>query len=284
MRLDQQFQGPIMSNSASRRFEGKVAAITGAGNGIGLAMARMFAAEGADVIIAEINEAAGKAAVATIEAEGGKAHFYKVDVSSEEQVAGMVEKVVADLGHIDILVNNAGVILHKSIIDCDLKDWERQMAVQLTGPFLTMKHVGKHMIARGQGGRIVNISSVAGSMGRIKGGPHCAAKAGVNLITKVAAMEFAEHGITVNAVAPGLVDVEIQRAEENISNQYKTTYIRSMPLGRLGLPEEIGMTVLFLASDQAPWTTGQVHFVDGGMMSGHYHLNGMHDRVLTEGH
>lgn len=266
------------------RFTGKVAIVTGGGNGIGFAIASMFAAEGASVIIAEINALAGAEAAKRIEAKGGKAMAHEIDVSSEEQVIAMVDRAVRELGQIDILVNSAGVILHKSIVDCDLKDWERQIAVQLTGPFLTMKHVGRHMIDCGKGGRIVNISSVASMVGRTKGGPHCAAKAGLNLITKTAAMEFAEHGITVNAVAPGLVDVEIQRAEENISNQYKTAYIGSMPLGRLGLPEEIGMTVLFLSSEDSSWTTGQVVLVDGGMMAGHYHLTGNHDQVLTDGH
>lgn len=271
-------------NRTSRGFEGRVAVVTGAGNGIGYAIAHMFAAEGATVIIAEINDAAGKRAADKINAEGGKALAYKVDVASEDDVAAMVGRAVGELGRIDVLVNNAGVILHKSIVDCERKDWDRQIAVQLTGPFLTMKHVGAHMIGRGEGGRIVNISSVASTMGRLKGAGHCAAKAGVNLITQVAAMEFAEHGITVNAVAPGLVDVEIQRAEENISSAYKNAYLNSMPLGRLGLPDEIARTVVFLASEAASWTTGQVLTVDGGMMAGHYHLRGMHDRVMVDGH
>ncbi len=263
-----------------RRFENKVAIVTGSGGGIGLGIASAFAEEGATVAIAEINRDACLRAAKLLTDAGHKAVAWPTDVASEADIEALTNGLMEKFGRIDILVNNAGVILHKSILDLDRGDWDHQIAVQLTGPMLTMKHVGKHMIASGKGGRIVNISSVASFMGRLKGGGHCAAKAGLNMITKVAAMEFANAGITVNAVAPGLVDVPIQRVEENLSDAYKNAYLDAIPLGRLGEPSDIARTVLFLASDDAAWTTGQVLTVDGGFMSGNYQLRGMHDRAL----
>ena len=141
---------------------------------------------------------------------------------------------MGQLGRIDILVNNAGVVVHKLLVDLELEAWQRQLDVQLTGPFLMIKHVGRHMMERNGGGRIVNISSVSALMGRVKGGPHCAAKGGLTMLTKVAAMELAPYGVTVNAVAPGLIDVPSQRAEENISTAYKTRYLAGTAPGATG--------------------------------------------------
>jgi NAD(P)-dependent dehydrogenase (short-subunit alcohol dehydrogenase family) len=140
------------------------------------------------------------------------------------------------------------------------------------------------MIARGGGGKIVNISSVSAVMGRIKGGPHCAAKAGLTLLTKVLAMELAEHQVNVNAVAPGLIDVPAQRDEENLSDAYQTRYMEEVPLGRMGRPSDIAKTVLFLSSDDADWITGQLYLVDGGLMAGHYSFQGVHDFTMLQGH
>lgn len=267
-----------------RRFEGKTVVVTGSGNGIGLVIAETFAEEGARVVIAEINRTSGEKAAAGITGKGNEASFVQVDVSDEGQVKTMVDAALSRYGSIDILVNNAGVVLHKSLMDMDRAEWDRQMEVQLTGPFLTMKHAGRHMKNRGGGGKIVNISSVSAVMGRVKGGAHCTAKAGLTLLTKVAAMEFAEFGINVNAVAPGLIDVPAQRKEENLADAYQRRYMQEVPLKRMGRPADIASAVLYLSSDQADWITGQLHLVDGGLMAGHFSFQGVHDFSMLEGH
>ena len=121
-------------------------------------------------------------------------------------------------------------------------------------------------------------------MGRVKGGPHCAAKGGLTMLTKVAAMELAQYGVNVNAVAPGLIDVPSQRAEENISTAYKTRYMQEVPLGRMGETADIANMVTFLSSDAADWVSGQLFLVDGGLMAGHYSFQGNHDFTMLSGH
>ncbi len=266
-----------------QRFAGKTAIVTGAGSGIGHAIAQALAAEGAAVVIADINPATGADAAAAIVAAGGRAIAIPADVADEAQVEQLVAQSVAQLGQVDILVNNAGVVAHKLLIDMEREVWDRQLAVQLTGPFLASRHVARHLIARGAPGRIVNISSVSALMGRVKGGAHCASKAGLTLLTKVLAMELGAYGITVNAVAPGLIDVPAQRDEMNLSSAYKDRYLQEVPLGRIGQPEDIARTVLFLCSDDAAWVSGQLHVVDGGLMAGHLSFQGVHDFTLLGG-
>jgi NAD(P)-dependent dehydrogenase (short-subunit alcohol dehydrogenase family) len=265
------------------RFAGKVAIVTGAGSGIGRAIAGAFAAEGAAVAIAEINPASGARAAAELVADGGRAVAIATDVADEAQVARMVAQTIDAFGQVDILVNNAGVVAHQLLIEMECYVWERQLAVQLTGPFLAARHVARHLIGRGAGGRIVNISSVAALMGRVKGGAHCASKAGLTLLTKVLAMELGAYGITVNAVAPGLIDVPAQRDERNLSRAYQERYLQEVPLGRVGQPADIARTVLFLCSDEADWVTGQLHVVDGGLMAGHLSFQGVHDFAMLDG-
>src|SRR5262249_1077279 len=154
---------------------------------------------------------------------------------------------------------------------------------QMAGPFLVNKHIARPMIGYGVRGRIVNISSVAALMGRVKGGAHCASKAGLTLLTKVLAMELGQYGITVNAVAPGLVETSAQEEEMNLSSAYKNRYLQELPTGRLGQPSGIANALLFLASDASEWVRAQLYVVDGGVMAGHLSFQGGHDFRMLHG-
>jgi len=269
---------------ATCRFDGKVVIVTGAGNGIGLCIAQTFAEDGASVVIAEVEPSAGKRAAQTITDAGGSASFVPVDVSDEEQVEAMVATTVERYGRVDVLVNNAGVVVHKLLIDLEREEWDRQLAVQTTGPFLTAKHVARHMIARGGPGKIVNIASVAGLLGRIRCGPHCVAKAGVISLTRVLALELGEYKINVNVLAPGLIDVPYQEDEKVLSTVYKNSILEMLPLGRIGQPIDIARGVQFLACSDSDWITGQVFVADGGLTAGHYNLQGLQDFTMLGGH
>lgn len=265
-------------------FSQQVVVVTGAGNGIGLGIAHAFAENKASVVVAEINENSGRRAVEELQAAGGQAFFAQVDVADEPQVERMVQAVLDQYGRIDVLVNNAGVVAHRLLTELDREEWDRQLAVQLTGPFLVSKHVARHMIARGGQGKIVNISSVSAVMGRVKGGSHCVSKGGLTMLTKVLAMELGQYQINVNAVAPGLIDVPAQRNEDNLSSEYQNRYLKEVPLERMGKPEDIAQMVMFLCSPEANWISGQLFLVDGGLMAGHLSFQGVHDFAMLYGH
>ncbi len=245
------------------KLEGKKALVTGASRGIGRAIALALAAEGADVAVNFAgNEAAAKAVAAEIEALGRKAIIIKTDIASHEAATAMLDQVVKELGRIDILVNNAGITRDGLLLRMKEEDWDAVLTTNLKGVFNCTKAAIKHMMKQ-RYGRIVSISSVVGVMGNAGQTNYAAAKAGVIGFTKAVAKEVAARGITVNAVAPGFVQTDMTAV---LNEKQVEAMQAAIPLKRLGQPEDIARAVLFLASDDANYITGQTLHVDGGMV------------------
>lgn len=240
---------------------GKVALVTGAARGIGAAIARLFAAEGAAVVIADILDDRGEALAAEIERDGGKAIFAHLDVTVEGDWTKAVSATIARFGRIDILVNDAGIHDRRGIIDIDLEGWRKTMAVNLDGMLLGMRAVAP-LIRDAGGGSIVNMSSAAGLAGTAFPA-YSASKWAVRGLTRCAALEFAPWNIRVNAICPGLVVTELNQGQP-----YLEPVIKANPLGRAGTVEDIAKLALFLASDASAYVTGQDHIVDGGTTAG----------------
>ena len=244
---------------------GRVALITGAGSGLGLATARLFAAEGARVVINDLRLDAAQAAVDSL----GAGHLaLGGDVSREEAVAAMVAEAEAAMGGIDILVNNAGMPANFGpTVDQPLSHWQRLIAVHLTGTFLMSKTVAAGMIARGKGGAILNLNSIAGVVGLPVRTAYSAAKAGIGMLTRVLGCEWGPHNIRVNAVAPGYMMTPLTEkliAEGRIDSK---RIRRRTPMGEFGTADDIAQAMLFLASDRARFITGVTLPVDGGYMA-----------------
>ncbi len=243
------------------KLKDKVALVTGASRGLGKTIALQLAADGAQVIVNYVASAdKAEEVVATIQSEGGKALAMKADVSNLEEVEKMVDTVYEQFGRIDILVNNAGVTRDELLISMEREDWDKVIATNLGGLFNCTKAVAKYMMMQ-KSGRIINMSSVAGERGGRGQSNYAASKGAVNAFTRSVAMELARKKVTVNAVAPGVVETEmssevIRRAQDIILN--------SVALKRLGQPEEIAKVVAFLASDDSSYITGEVIRVDGG--------------------
>ena len=243
--------------------EGKTALVTGASRGIGKAIALRLAKEGANIAINFAgNVAAAEEVKAAIEADGGKAILVQADVSDSAAVDAMVKTVVDTFGGIDILVNNAGITRDGLLMRMKEEDWDAVLNTNLKSIFLCTKAVSKLMIKK-RSGRIVNMSSVVGVNGNAGQANYSAAKAGAIGFTKSMAKELAGRGITVNAIAPGFIQTDMTAV---LPEAVKESMAKSIPLGRLGAPEDIAGTVLFLVSDCASYITGQVINVDGGMV------------------
>jgi len=245
--------------------EGKVALVTGAGSGIGRAIAIRLAEVGAAVAVLDRNGDGGRETVSLIERAGGNASFISCDVSSAAQCHEAVERAIVSYGRIDILCNNAGITVRKDVVALEEGEWDAVLDVTLKGVYLMSREVIPYMIR--QGGAIVN----TGSGWSLKGGPkaaaYCAAKAGVLNLTRAMAIDFGKHNIRVNCVCPGDVDTpmlasECRQLEENPEQFMKEAAQR--PLARVGTPDDVANAVLFLASDMAKWITGTSLVVDGG--------------------
>ena len=242
---------------------GKVALVTGASRGIGQAVAVELAKAGADVIVNYIgNEAVAQETVEKVEALGRKALKIKADVGNADEVQAMVDEAHAAFGHIDVLVNNAGITRDGLLIRMKDSDWDDVLNINLKGVYLVSKAVAKLMVKQ-RSGRIINMTSVSGVIGNVGQANYAAAKAGVIGFTKTCAKELAARGITVNAVAPGFIETAMT---DVLPEKIKEGIAATVPLGRMGQPEEIAGVVTFLASDFARYITGQVLNVDGGMV------------------
>lgn len=240
----------------------KVALVTGAGRGIGRAIAIALAKEGAEVIVNyNGSEERAKEVKQTIEENGGKASIYKCNVSDFEACEAMIKDVVKEYGHLDILVNNAGITKDGLIMKMKEEDFDSVLNVNLKGTFNTIRHSARQMLKQ-RSGKIINISSVSGILGNVGQANYAASKAGVIGLTKTMARELGSRGITVNAIAPGFVDTEMT---EVLSEEIRENACKQIILGRFGKPEDIANTAVFLASDKADYITGQVISVDGGM-------------------
>ena len=245
------------------KFEGKVALVTGASRGIGRAIALALAAQGADVAVNYAgSEAAAKEVAAEIEAMGRKAFVIQADIASTEASTSMVDAVVKEFGRIDVLVNNAGITRDGLLMRMKEEDWDAVITTNLKGVFNCTKAAIKYMMKQ-RSGNIVNISSIVGVMGNAGQANYCAAKAGVIGFTKATAKEVAARGIRVNAIAPGFIKTDMTSV---LPEKVVEAMLAGIPLNRLGETEDIAKAVLFLASSDANYITGQTLHVDGGMV------------------
>ncbi len=239
--------------------KGKSVLVNGVGGNIGLASARLLGSLGARVAVSDLDESVVSRAAAEIGALS-----FVADVRDERACERLVASVVDELGGLDVLVNTAGQSSFGSVLDMSAAAWRLEIETNLTGSFLIGQAAARAMVAGGRGGRIILFGSTAAHSARAGGASHCSSKAGVVMLAKVMALELGQHGITVNAVSPGLVPHPGQASDDT----YRSAYRAMVPIGRLGQPEDLAAAVAFLASDEAEWITGETLHVDGGFLAG----------------
>jgi len=252
----------------SKELENKVALITGGTSGIGRDTAILFARAGAKVVFSGRREVEGKETFDLIRAEGGDGHFVKSDVSKSADVESLVQKAVEKYGRLDVAFNNAGIEgVWAPLIEQTEENWDRVQNINLKGVWLSMKYEILQMLKQGGGGAIVNMSAVAGVIGAAGAGVYVASKHGVLGLTKSAAIEYAAHGIRVNAVCPAVIETPM--AERAFGEPAVNKRMLSLhPLGRFGKPREVAEAVLWLCSEKSSFTTGQYLGIDGGLLIG----------------
>ncbi len=245
-------------------FDGRVAFVTGASQGIGRACALVLAQAGAAVACAARNEEKLAQVVSEITAAGGRAAAFKMDVANEDEVKAAMKAAIAQFGKVDILVNNAGVTRDQLAMRMKRDDWDTVIQTNLSGPFFCIQQAMPSMLKQ-RWGRIINISSIFGQMGQAGQANYAASKAGVIGLTMAMAREVASRSITVNAIAPGWIETAMT---SDLNPEMRETVMKMIPLGRAGTDIEIAQAVKFLASDDAAYITGQVLAVNGGMLMG----------------
>jgi len=247
-----------------KKLQDKVAIITGSRRGIGKGIALAFAKEGCKVVVSDyVEDKIGKNTVNEIKKLGSDAIFVKADVSKERDVKNLVDKAVKKFGKLNIMVNNAGIVSFGTADALTEKDWDKVINVNLKGVFFGTKYAAKQMLKQGKGGRIINISSIAGLVGFPGISAYCASKGGVTEFTREAALDYASKGITVNAINPGVIETDMTKGMIKDKETSKNL-LENTPLGRFGNPEDIGNAALFLALDESSFITGHNLVVDGG--------------------
>jgi glucose 1-dehydrogenase len=248
------------------RLENKVAVVTGSSSGIGEAIALAFAAEGAAVVVNySRHEDSAQKVLDKIENAGGKGLVVGADVSDPKEVEAMVQQAISTFGRLDIMVNNAGMERKMPFLETPFEVWQETIAVNLTGAWLGCQAAAKQMVAQGEGGRIINVSSVHEDLAMPTNSPYCATKGGVRMLMRTLAVELAPHDITVNNIAPGAIETPMDAPLEQDPDEMKEL-LSEIPLGRMGKPEEVANMALFLASGDSSYVTGSTLFVDGGMI------------------
>jgi glucose 1-dehydrogenase len=247
------------------KLHNKVAIVTGATQGIGLACAKRLIAEGAKVMLVDVKPEGQQAA----EALGDQARFFAADVSHKADVDAMIAATVKEFGRIDILVNNAGVTHKASFLDITEEDFDRVLAINLKSMFLCSQAAAREMVKQ-QAGCIINMSSVNSELAIPDQVPYVVSKGGINQLTKVMSLNLAPYGIRVNGIGPGTILTELAKQAVLSSAEARHTILSRTPLGRCGEPEEVASIAAFLASDDASYMTGQTLFVDGGRMALNY--------------
>ncbi len=259
------------------RFKGKVALVTGGGKNIGAAIAMAFGEEGAAVAVVDIDGFSAEETARKIQAEGGAALAWALDVGNASAVAGIVNQVPEHFGTIHVLVNNAALVTRTSgtintVLEIPEEMWDKFFRVNVKGAFLMSREVSRIMIRDGVRGRIVNITSAAAESARVGAGHYCCSKAALAMFTRVLALELAPHGITVNSVSPGFIQVPQSGPMTAARKEYMEAFLRGIPVNRHGRPEEVARAVLFLAEESSEYITGESIRVDGGVLSGRTYL------------
>jgi NAD(P)-dependent dehydrogenase (short-subunit alcohol dehydrogenase family) len=251
------------SNSRYFDLSGKISLVTGAGRGLGRAIALALARAGSDAALVSRSKDQLDEVASEIHQLGRRAAVFPADLSQTRHLPALTEQIARELGGIDILVNNAGMNIPQDSVDVTEDAWDAIMNINLKGAFFTAQAVGKIMIAQGRGGRIINITSQTGSVALAKRAAYCASKAGLNLVTKVLAMDWAPHDILVNAVAPTFIETELTK-DFLADPEFRQYALAKNLLKRFGKPEDVAGAVLYLASPIANMVTGHVLLVDAG--------------------